>query len=60
MERPVCRLRKVLYGHPDSGAFWEQKCDSRSGKAGFVGPFGPEWISCYVHARFKLLLVVYV
>ena len=24
--RPVCRLVKALYGHPDAGAMWEQHC----------------------------------
>eukprot|EP00974_Lingulodinium_polyedra_P049126 4722756-Lingulodinium_polyedra.AAC.1 len=43
MERPVCRLLKVLYGHPDAGTFWEKKCDSHSQKVGFE-PLGPEWL----------------
>ena len=25
--RPVVSLRKALYGHPDAGTFWEQRCD---------------------------------
>ncbi len=25
-ERPVVRLLKALYGHPDSGTFWEKHC----------------------------------
>ena len=24
---PVVRLVKALYGHPDAGTFWEQRCD---------------------------------
>ena len=28
MHAPVCPLRLALYGHPDSGGFWEQVCDS--------------------------------
>ena len=26
VRNPVCRLRLALYGHPLSGAFWEQHC----------------------------------
>ena len=29
-KRPVVRLIKALYGHPDSGTYWEQHCDSSS------------------------------
>ena len=36
-ERPMCRLYKALYGHPESGALWDayltaaiQKCDDWS------------------------------
>mgnify|MGYP003892569001 FL=1 len=25
---PVCRLKKALYGHPDSGTFWEEHCEN--------------------------------
>ena len=59
MRRPVCRLRKALYGHPDAGTYWEQKCDAHCKKVGFV-PIGPEWPSCYFHPDLRLLLVVYV
>eukprot|EP00972_Heterocapsa_arctica_P091382 13483478-Heterocapsa_arctica.AAC.1 len=27
MRRPVVQLKKALYGHPDSGTFWEKHCD---------------------------------
>ena len=27
-DKPVVRLRKALYGHPDSGTYWEQHCDA--------------------------------
>ncbi len=26
-ERPVVLLKKALYGHPDSGTFWEKYCN---------------------------------
>ena len=25
---PVCPLRLALYGHPDSGGFWERHCET--------------------------------
>ena len=25
-DRPVCRLLRALYGHPDSGTMWEKHC----------------------------------
>ena len=28
MKRPVFRLRKALYGHPEAGAYWEEKVDN--------------------------------
>ena len=57
--RPVCRLVKALYGHPDAGTMWEQHCHKAVQKVGFK-PVGDEWPSLYFHAQLKLLLVVYV
>ena len=57
--RPVCRLVKALYGHPDSGTYWEQHCDQMVKRVGFA-PIGEEWPSCYFNAALKLLLVLYV
>eukprot|EP00974_Lingulodinium_polyedra_P116855 11160807-Lingulodinium_polyedra.AAC.1 len=51
--RPVCRFWKALYGHPDSGAFWDNKCDSHARSVGFE-PIGPEWPSRYMHSSFDL------
>ena len=45
LRRPVRRLKKALYGHPDAGTYWEQKCDAHVRSVGFV-PIGPEWPSC--------------
>ena len=56
--RPVVRLKKALYGHPDSGTFWEQKCDERCKAVGFR-PI-PDWPSCYWHDGYGILLVIYV
>eukprot|EP00974_Lingulodinium_polyedra_P127970 11204246-Lingulodinium_polyedra.AAC.1 len=38
--RPVCRFWTVLYGRPDSGTFWEQKCDSHAQSLG-LSPLDP-------------------
>ena len=50
LRRPVFRLKKALYGHPDAGTYWEQKCDARVQSVGFI-PIGPEWPSCYYHTK---------
>ena len=57
--RPVCRLVKALYGHPDAGTMWEQRCHTAVQKVGFK-PLGDEWPSLYFHPDMKLLLVIYV
>ena len=57
--RPVCRLVKALYGHPDAGTMWEQHCHTAVQKVGFK-PIGDEWPSLYYHSEMKLLLVIYV
>ena len=57
--RPVVRLVKALYGHPDAGTMWEQHCDTSCRSVGFK-PVGEEWPSVYFHQELKLLLVVYV
>ncbi|MDE0839722.1 MAG: hypothetical protein OSB41_11810, partial [Kiritimatiellae bacterium] len=55
---PVCPLRLALYGHVNSGAYWENHCDARLQLAGFQ-PI-PEWRSGYFHEDLKLFLTVYV
>ena len=35
MRNPVVRLVKALYGHPDSGTFWEKRCDTCVRSVGF-------------------------
>ena len=59
LRRLVCRLLKALYGHPDGGTNWEQKCDARVQAVGFV-PIGLEWPSCYYHPQLSLMLSIYV
>ena len=56
--KPVVRLMKALYGHPDSGTYWEQHCDQGVRKAGFE-PVGPSW-PCYRHPKLGLFLTIYV
>eukprot|EP00973_Karenia_brevis_P024222 3344463-Karenia_brevis.AAC.1 len=58
-KRPVVRMRKALYGHPDAGTIWEKHCDERVQAAGYK-PVGPDWPSCYFHDELKLYLCVYV
>ena len=53
LKRPVVRLKKALYGHPDSGTFWEQKCDQKCSEVGFVQI--PDWLSCYWHDGYGIL-----
>jgi hypothetical protein len=59
MRRPVVQLKKALYGHPDSGTFWEKHCDKHVRTVGFL-PVSEEWPSCYFHRSLKLYLVIYV
>ena len=57
----VVPLKKALYGHPQSGSHWEQKCEVAIDALGFkkVGECG-EWRSCYFHSGKKVYLKVYV
>ena len=56
--RPVVILKKALYGHPDSGTYWEKHCDAALRAGGFT-PI-ESWQSCYWHETLRLFLVVYV
>ena len=58
LHRPVVPLIKALYGHPDSGTYWEKHCDTHCRSVGFVPVDG--WPSCYYMKRLDLFLVVYV
>jgi hypothetical protein len=55
---PVCPLALALYGHPDSGGFWEQYCNDHLLSQGFT-PIR-SWRSCFFHKQLQLFLVVYV
>ncbi len=57
-KKPVCPLRLALYGHPDSGGFWERHCEEKVLLCGFI-PIA-NWESCFWRLEWKLLLTVYV
>ena len=55
---PVVRLRKAIYGHPNSGSYWEEHGNKLLLEAGFK-PI-EAWPSCFWHDKLKLMLSVYV
>eukprot|EP00975_Prorocentrum_lima_P038016 7996360-Prorocentrum_lima.AAC.1 len=55
---PVVPLKLALYGHPDSGGYWEQRCEGHLSSVGFEPIDG--WQGCYLHPALSLFLVVYV
>ncbi|MDP7499719.1 MAG: reverse transcriptase domain-containing protein, partial [SAR324 cluster bacterium] len=55
---PVCPMELALYGHPESGYYWEEHCDECLRKEGFVPV--EEWPGCYWHEDLKAFLIVYV
>ena len=57
-QNPACRLRLALYGHPDSGGYWEKKFNSAARKGNWR--LIENWPSCFFHPELKLVLIVYV
>ena len=57
---PVCPLKRALYGHPDSGGFWEEHCHKHLLSVGFKPIDNNNWKTCYWHEKLKVFLVVYV
>ena len=55
---PVVPLLRALYGHPESGGWWERHAEKGIFLCGFLPV--PEWKSTYFHKKLKLLLTVYV
>ena len=55
---PVCRLRRALYGHPESGALWEKTLDEVVRKLGFKKV--EAWPGTYHCEEHSALLIVYV
>ena len=58
MADPVVPLLLALYGHPDSGGYWEAHCEEHLVKVGFRPV--ENWRSTFWHPKMKLLLNVYV
>ena len=59
MKCPVAKLEKALYGHKNSGAYWQQYCDEKCCNAGFT-PISENWPCVYWSEELELLLIVYV
>ena len=55
---PVVKLRLALYGHPDSGGFWEQHCERMLKEVGFELVFPSAWPLLFWHPHLRLLLAV--
>ena len=47
-----------LYGHPDSGGYWEAECIDRIKKRDWKEIEG--WPSVFWHPQYKAMLIVYV
>ena len=60
MKQPVFKLEKALYGHKNSGYYWQEFCDVQVRKAGFEPISKSNWPGVYFNRKSKLLLVVYV
>ena len=57
---PVFRLVKALYGHPDSGGYWERYAHTILVKGGWKLISPSSWRSTYYHSKLKCLMIVYV
>ena len=58
MKCPVVRLKKALYGHKNSGVYWQRYCDERCREAVFT-KVSDNWPSVYTDGN-GMLLIVYV
>ena len=58
MKRPMCRLDRALYGHPESGAHWERHLETAVIKIG--GEPVENFPSSYWFPGPRMLLTVYV
>ena len=57
---PVVPLVLDLYGHPDDGTQWEERCNDALLKCGWKNLAYLGWASVYWHEGKQALLVVYV
>eukprot|EP00959_Pyramimonas_sp_CCMP1952_P459064 9477647-Pyramimonas_sp.AAC.1 len=48
----------LLYGHPDSGGYWEQHCEGHVVSKGLMKC--SLWRSCYFHPKLRLFPLTYV
>ena len=58
-KNPVVPLVLSLYGHPESGGYWEAHCEKAVKKHGWQ-KVGWEWPSVFWHPEKEALLVIYV
>ena len=55
---PVAPLVFALYGHPDSGGYWERHCETQIAKCNFLPV--PNWSSVFYNSKTDVLLMTYV
>ena len=53
---PVFPLRKALYGHKNSGEYWQAFCGKQCKEAGFL-PISDNWPCAYYSDKGQLLIV---
>ena len=58
MHKPVCRLVKALYGHPEAGAHWERHLEKIVCEMG--GARVPSHPSLFFFKETRMLLTIYV
>ena len=58
MTKPVVPMLLALYGHPESGAYWERRCEAHLVSQGFE--VIPNWPSTFWHPKLRPFLTVYV
>ena len=58
LRRPVCRLVRALYGHPEAGGHWERHLAKIVVQLG--GVVVPNHPSCFWFGDLRLFLIIYV
>ena len=59
MKKPVRRLLKALYGHPDAGTYRAEQCQEHTLSVGFHAS-EDGWVSCYWHDELRMFLRICV